>query len=126
MTCLTLDVKSSVSKPAILNRYTSLPVALDVLSKRRITLLTRETWEDENDAYYLERYHTELKLRSLLAICFSRREIFGAVQFASEAGRRAEDPTKQRRCSASYDWCCHSEGKFRGRFDAELWDGSGQ
>jgi hypothetical protein len=56
----------------ILNRYTSLPIALDVLFQKHITLLSPETWEDRNDAYYLEQYQIEMKFRSVLAICFSR------------------------------------------------------
>ena len=56
-----------------LNRYTSLPIALDVLSEKRITLLSPDAWEDRNDAYYLERYREEMKFRSVLAICFSTR-----------------------------------------------------
>lgn len=60
-----------------LNRYTSLPVALDILVRRRITLLSPQTWEDRNDAFYLERYREEKGLRTLVAICFStRRETF--------------------------------------------------
>jgi hypothetical protein len=60
-----------------LNRYTSLPIALDVLSKKRITLLSPEAWEDRNDAYFLEAYREKKNLRSVLAICFSlRRETF--------------------------------------------------
>jgi hypothetical protein len=57
----------------ILNRYTSLPVALDILVQRRVTLLSPETWEDRNDAFYLERYREEKSLRTLVAICFSAR-----------------------------------------------------
>lgn len=57
----------------ILNRYTSLPVALDVLVNRRLTLLSPETWEDRNDAFYLERYREKKNLRTLVAICFSWR-----------------------------------------------------
>ena len=60
-------------KAPILNRYTSLPVALDILVKQHITLLSPETWEDRNDAFYLERYREEKSLRTLLAICFSAR-----------------------------------------------------
>jgi hypothetical protein len=60
-----------------LNRFTSLPIALDVLSQKRITLLNPETWEDRSDAYCLERYREEMKFRSVLAICFSlKRETF--------------------------------------------------
>jgi hypothetical protein len=57
----------------ILNRYTSLPVALDILVQRRITLLSPETWEDRNDAFYLERYREKKRLQTLVAICFSAR-----------------------------------------------------
>lgn len=54
-----------------LNRYTTLPIALDMLARKRITLLSPDTWEDRNDAYFLERYQQELKFRSVVAICFS-------------------------------------------------------
>ena len=70
------SAKAAIKAPSVarvLNRFTSLPIALDVLYARRITLLSPETWEDRNDAYYLERYRDERKLRSLLAICFSLR-----------------------------------------------------
>jgi hypothetical protein len=73
-------VKTSATAPKkvqFLSRYTSLPIALDVLVQKRITLLSPETWEDRNDAYFLERYREEMKLQSVLAICFSRhRETF--------------------------------------------------
>ena len=63
--------------PPILNRYTTLPILLDVLQKKHITLLSPETWEDRNDAYYLERYQRARRLASVLAICFSpHRETF--------------------------------------------------
>ena len=62
-----------LKKIPILNRYTSLPVAIDVLVQRRLTLLSPETWEDRNDAFYLERYRERKKLRTLVAICFSAR-----------------------------------------------------
>jgi hypothetical protein len=74
------SVKTSATAPKqvkFLSRYTSLPIALDVLVQKRITLLSPETWEDRNDAYFLERYREEMKLQSVLAICFSRhRETF--------------------------------------------------
>jgi hypothetical protein len=57
----------------ILNRYTSLPIALDILFRRRVTLLSPETWEDRNDAFYLERYREKKNLGTLAAICFSAR-----------------------------------------------------
>jgi len=64
-------------RPSFLNRYTSLPVALDVLYRRRLTLLSPDLWEDRNDAHYLQRYQSARKLTTVLAICFSaRREAF--------------------------------------------------
>jgi hypothetical protein len=56
-----------------LNRFTDLAVALDILTRRKLTLLSPETWEDRNDAYYLERYKKEQSLSTLVAACFSRR-----------------------------------------------------
>jgi hypothetical protein len=48
-----------------------------VLLRRQIVLLNPNLWEDSNDAYYLERYRREMRLRTVLAICFSeRRETF--------------------------------------------------
>jgi hypothetical protein len=77
---MTPQVRTSakeVQKVQVLNRYTSLPIALDVLVQKKITLLNPETWEDRNDAYFLERYREEMNLQSVLAICFSRhRETF--------------------------------------------------
>jgi hypothetical protein len=60
-------------KVAILNRYTSLPIALDILARRQVTLLSPETWEDRNDAFYLERYREKKGLGMLVAICFTTR-----------------------------------------------------
>jgi len=58
--------------PSTLSRYTSLPVALDVLSEKRITLLSPDLWEDRNDAYYLERYKEQGGFTCVLAVCFSQ------------------------------------------------------
>jgi hypothetical protein len=70
-----------------LNRYTSLPIALDMLTRKAITLLSPETWEDRNDAYYLERYRDKLKFRSVLAVCFSMRyETFHHWKIFSQGG----------------------------------------
>lgn len=60
-----------------LNRYTSLPILLDSLVNKRITLLSPESWEDRNDSYYIERYKEEKNLKTLLALCFTtKRETF--------------------------------------------------
>ena len=33
--------------------------------------MSPKTWEDRNDAYYLEKYGREMKFQSVVAICFS-------------------------------------------------------
>lgn len=60
-----------------LNRYTSLPMLLDLLMTRQFTLRTPELWEDRNDAFYLDRYKDRKALKVLLAVCFTTtRETF--------------------------------------------------
>lgn len=60
-----------------LNRYTTLPVLLDMLVNRKIVLLSPSSWEDRNDSYYLDRYKAEKKLKTVVALCFSKkRETF--------------------------------------------------
>jgi hypothetical protein len=46
---------------------------LDILQHKRITLIGPETWEDRNDAYYMNRYRQEKGLKTLVAICFAER-----------------------------------------------------
>lgn len=63
--------------PKFLNRYTSLPILIDMLWRKKITLLSPHSWEDRNDAHYLERYQEEKELGAVLALCFStKRETF--------------------------------------------------
>jgi len=54
-----------------LNRFTTLPILLDILTKRCITLLETSHWEDKNDTYYLEKYKKNSELETLLALCFT-------------------------------------------------------
>jgi hypothetical protein len=54
-------------------RYTSLPVLLDILSKRQLTLISPIKWDDRNDSYYLELYKQKRKLKTLLALCFTSK-----------------------------------------------------
>ncbi len=58
-------------KPDLLKRYTSLPVLLDILSNKKLTLLDPKSWEDQNDSYYLNLYKEKLGLKSVLALCFT-------------------------------------------------------
>jgi hypothetical protein len=52
-------------------RYTSLPILLDILKGKRLTLLDPQNWDDKNDAFYMELYKTKKELNSLLALCFA-------------------------------------------------------
>lgn len=56
-----------------LKKFTTLPVVLDMLSERRITLLNPRTWEDRNDSFYIEQYKSKKELKSVLALCFTSR-----------------------------------------------------
>ena len=61
-------MESSVKK---LNRFTTLPVLLDVLQRKKLTLLDPKTWEDQNDAQVLLEYKKIKKLKNIFAICLS-------------------------------------------------------
>jgi hypothetical protein len=63
------DIKEQDIK--FLNRYTTLPVLLDMLKRKRLVLLDPTTWEDKNDAEILLIYKKRRKIRKLFALCFS-------------------------------------------------------
>jgi hypothetical protein len=69
MTVKTAKQKQSRS---FLRRYTNLPAVLHMLATRQITLLDPKTWDDRNDAYYLEQYKKRRELKTVLALCFSQ------------------------------------------------------
>jgi hypothetical protein len=47
------------------------------LLNKKIVLLNPSSWEDRNDSHYLERYKADKKLKTLVALCFSKkRETF--------------------------------------------------
>lgn len=54
-----------------LNRYTTLPVLLDMLKRKRLVLLDPKSWEDKNDSEILLEYKKRKKVRKLFALCFS-------------------------------------------------------
>lgn len=53
-----------------LNRYTTLPVLLDLLMRKKIVLLDPSTWEDRNDAQIILEYKRRKGISNLFAICF--------------------------------------------------------
>jgi hypothetical protein len=72
-----MRIPASAGPPEYLNRFTTMPILLDVLHQKHLVLLDPETWEDRNDAYFMKRYKEEQKLKSVLALCFSTcRETF--------------------------------------------------
>jgi len=60
--------KSELKK---LSRYTTLPVLLDLLKRKKIVLLDPATWEDKNDSEILKEYKKRKKCTNLFALCFS-------------------------------------------------------
>lgn|SRR5512146_2812519 len=54
-----------------LNRYTTLPVLLDMLKRKKLVLLDSASWEDKNDSEIMRVYKKRKKLRALCALCFS-------------------------------------------------------
>ena len=53
------------------NRYTTLPVLLDMLKRKRLVLLEPTSWEDKNDSEILLEYMRRNKIKKLFALCFS-------------------------------------------------------
>lgn len=61
-----------VNKPSkILNRYTTLPVLIDLLRRKKLVLLSPDKWEDRNDAEVMLEYKKRRKLKHLYAVCLS-------------------------------------------------------
>jgi hypothetical protein len=53
-----------------LNRFTTLPVLLDLLRRKKIVLLDPSTWEDKNDAETILAYKKRKRIPRLFAVCF--------------------------------------------------------
>lgn len=55
-----------------LNRYTTLPVLLDLLKRKRLVLLDPKTWDDRNDSGVMAEYKRRKRVNRVLALCFSK------------------------------------------------------
>ena len=53
-----------------LSRFTTLPVLLDLLRRKKIVLLNPLTWEDRNDAEIILEYKKRKRIHDLFAVCF--------------------------------------------------------
>ena len=60
------------SKRSYLRRYTHLESLRNILCTKSLTLLDFQEWKDKNDSHFLRLYKEERKLKSLLALCFTR------------------------------------------------------
>jgi len=55
----------------VINRYTTLPVLLDMLKRKRLVLLDPTSWEDKNDSTIMAEYKKRKNVGKLFALCFS-------------------------------------------------------
>ena len=58
----------------ILSRYTCLPIVIDMLTNRRITLISPSKWKDRNDVFAIDLYRKQSNVANLLALCFTKSE----------------------------------------------------
>jgi hypothetical protein len=54
-----------------LNRFTSLPILLDLLQRKKLVFTNPEKWEDKNDVEILAKYKEKKELGTLLLVCFT-------------------------------------------------------
>lgn len=54
-----------------LNRFTMLPVLLDLLERRKLVLLNPKKWQDKNDWEIIQTYKKRKGIFGLCALCFS-------------------------------------------------------
>ncbi|MDF0729310.1 hypothetical protein P0Y43_01045 [Pseudomonas entomophila] len=54
-----------------LRRYTELPFLIDYLQTRELVLLDPATWDDRNDAYYIEQYARLKGYQRTYALCLA-------------------------------------------------------
>jgi hypothetical protein len=54
-----------------LNRFTTLPVLLDLLQRKKLTLLDPKLWDDKNDSEIILEYKKRKGIKNLFALCLS-------------------------------------------------------
>ncbi|OYQ37227.1 hypothetical protein CHU92_08525 [Flavobacterium cyanobacteriorum] len=54
-----------------LNRFTTIPFLIDMLVRKKLTLLSPALWEDYNDRETMEVYRKSIGARSIYALCFT-------------------------------------------------------
>jgi hypothetical protein len=54
-----------------LNRFTTLPVLLDFLERKKLVLLDPKSWDDKNDTEVILAYKEKKGIEKLFALCFT-------------------------------------------------------
>ncbi len=57
-----------------LNRFTTIPFLIDLLHRKKLTLLDPSSWEDYNDRKTLEMYKQRVGAKSIYALCLTEGE----------------------------------------------------
>ena len=55
----------------ILRRYTHLPALLHMVQRSSLTFLSPDTWDDRQDAFFIQRYKAVQQINTVLAVCLS-------------------------------------------------------
>jgi len=72
MICLfAVEEKFMATTKNFLRRYTDLPALIHLLRTASVTFLDPSSWDDKNDAYFMNLYKEKTGLTTLLAICCS-------------------------------------------------------
>ncbi len=67
-----------------LRRYTDIPSALDVITNKRLTLLTQASWDDKNDLFCIAKYKELKNLKTLLSLCMTTHGLNENGEFEQE------------------------------------------
>jgi hypothetical protein len=54
-----------------LNRFTNLPILIDLLERQKLVLLDPASWDDKNDTDIILEYKRKAKIDKLFALCFT-------------------------------------------------------
>jgi hypothetical protein len=57
-----------------LNRFTTFPILLDLLQRKKLTLLNPTSWEDRNDAEIILEYKKRKGIKNLFALCLTHED----------------------------------------------------
>jgi hypothetical protein len=63
-------MKSKKEHSEKLNRFTTLPILLDLLRRKKLVLRDPSTWEDKNDVKVMLEYKKRKRIPKLFAACF--------------------------------------------------------